>query len=195
VATTYNIYKNDGLGGPVDYGTIVATTSSLSYVGSALPLNSDTTFAVRTYDTVSGLEDANTDCRVRIVVDGSGNDVTNRPNAPIGVTARLLAAGGLRVEWAYSPAGQAGAPTQFKVWATLGGAVNYAAAPNATVAYQAGRLTYSATVPGLTGGSLHSIGVRASNASGDETNATAVQATPDSTAPSAPTGLAGSATY
>ena len=195
MATQYKVYKNDGSGGPVDYSTPIATTSSLSYVGSALALSSDTTFAVRTYDTVSGLEDANTDCRVRIVVDGSGNDVTNRPNAPIGVTVRLLAAGAIRVEWAYGAAGQAGAPTQFKVWATLGGSVNYAAAPNATVAYQAGRLQYSATVPGLTGGSLYSIGVRSSNASGDETNTTAVQATPDSTAPSAPTGLAGSATY
>lgn len=194
MALEYRVYANDGAGGPVDYTTPVATTSSLTYVGSALPLSSDTTFAVRTRDTVSGLEDLNTDARVQIVVNAAGADVTNRPNAPRGLTARLLAAGSIRVEWLYPPAGQLGAPTSFKVWATLGASVNYAASPSTTVTYDPGRQLYSATLTGLTGGSAYSVGVRATNASGDETNTASVAITPDSTAPSAPTGLTGTAT-
>lgn len=195
MATQYRIYKNDGAGGPVDYGTIVATTSSLTYQPSALGLSSDNIFAVRTYDTVSTLEDKNTDARVRITVDGSGNDVTNRPKAPSGLTARATAAGGCKVEWAYDPNGQLGAPTSFKVWLTSGGSVNYAAAPAATVTYAAGTPVFVASLTGLSDGVAYSVGVRATNASGDETNTVSVSVTGDSTAPNAPTSISSTVVF
>lgn len=190
MSTRYHVYANDGAGGPVDYSSVVASvTSGTTYVASALALSSDTTFAVRAYDSVSGLEEDNVDCRVRIVVDGSGADVTGRPNAPTNLTARATAGGGAVVEWSYNPRSQGGAPTSFKVWATSGGSVNYAVSPATTATYRVGTLRFSATLSGLPDGTSYAIGVRAHNASGDETNTLATSVKGDSTGPSAVDGL------
>lgn len=196
MSTRYRVYKNDGAGGPVDYGTVVATvTSGTSCVASALATPSDTTFAVRAYDSVSGLEEDNVDCRVRIVIDAAGVDVTNRPNAPVGLTARATAGGGAVVEWGYATAGQRGAPTGFKVWATAGASVNYAVSPAATVSYAAGRPSHTATLTGLVDGTSYSIGVRATNAKGDETNTNKTTVVGDSTGPDAVEGLTATVGY
>ena len=195
MATEYRIYKNDGAGGPVDYSTVVTTTASLSYVAAALPLSSDTTFAVRTYDTTSTYDDMNTDAIVRIIVDASGNDVTARPAAPIGITARAIAAGAIRVEWGFPNNSANAAPTSFKVWITSGGSVNYAASPNTTVTYSATRGTYRVDVSGFTTGTTYTVGVRATNAAGDETNTGSFSVVADATAPTAPGNLVATATF
>jgi len=191
LSTRYHVYKNDGAGGPVDYSTVVASvTSGTAYVGSALALSSDTTFAVRAYDSVSGLEEDNVDCRVRIVVDGSGADVTGRPNAPTNLTARATAGGGAVVEWSYNPRSQGGVPTGFKVWLTSGPTPNYGVSPAATVAYSPGKIHFRAELSGLADGTSYVVAVRAYNSVGTETN-TVVTAnvTGDSTGPDAVDGL------
>lgn len=196
MATQYHVYKNDGAGGPVDYSTIVATvTSGTTYTGSALAASSDTTFAVRAFDSVSGLEEENVDCRVRIVLDSGRADITTRPNPPVGLSAHAKAGGKALVTWAYNPRGQGGAPTSFKVWLTAGTSVNYAASPATTVTYSAHTQSYRVTLSGLSDATAYVVGVRATNASGDETNATKVSIVGDTTGPNAVDSLTATAGF
>mgnify|MGYP003532320853 FL=1 len=185
MATHYHVYANDHAGGPVDYGSVVATvTVGTTYAAAALSTSTDTTFAVRAFDSVSGHEEKNVDCRVRIVIDAAGVDVTGRPNAPYGLRARATAGGGATAEWAYNSASQGGAPTGFKVWLTLGDTPNYVASPAATVAYSTGTPYFRATLTGLTDATEYVVAVRAYNAAGNETNTSATSlVVGDSTGP------------
>src|SRR4051794_29868671 len=119
MAIEYHIYRNDGAGGPVDYSTLVASVAGLSWSGSALATPSDTTFAIRAYDTATGQEDLNRMASARIALDGTGADVTARPRACIGPAARPSGAGSVLVEWVHV-IGREARPTGFKLWATLG---------------------------------------------------------------------------
>lgn len=195
MSTQYHIYKNDSAGGLVDYSTVIATISGLTYAASALPLSSDTTFAVRAFDTVSGYEDLSVDSTVRIVVDGSGVNITSRPNPPTMLAATAEAGGTALVEWSYNAGGQLGSPTGFKVWLTVGGTVNYAASPAATVSYYRGTPRYSTVLSGLTDGTAYVVGVRAYNATTIETNTLSASVTGKTTAPTDVDGLTATATY
>ena len=188
MAIQYRVYVNDGAGGLVDYGSPLTTTSSLTYTPSALGLNTDTTFAVRAYDTVSGLDDLNTDARVRIVVDGSGNNITDVPVAPATVGARAVADGDILVEWTYPWRGPDRVPTGFRVYQGTS-SVSYAS-PVATVDHD-GAEAYSATITGLADGTTYRFAVRAYNAIGTETNTVVVSAVADATPPDDVIDLAG----
>ncbi len=183
----YRVYSNDGAGGPVDYSTPIATVSTLTYTPTALPHSSSTTFAVRAYDPATGLEEENTDARVTILIDASGNDVSARPNSPQGISARAGVAGAVRVEWAYVTSGQGAAPTYFDIWYTAGSTVNYAASPLLSVAHTPGRLHYAADLPPQAGGVAAVVGVRARNANGRDPNTASAAVTPIAAAPSPPT--------
>lgn len=185
----YKIYSNDGAGGPVNYGVVVATTSSLAWTSAPLAAGADATFAVRAYDNVSLLEDRNTDARVRVLVGASGEDLTGLPNAPANMTARPTAGGTALVEWTYNDAGQGGAPAGFRVYAGTP-AVSYVT-PVATVPYGDARMHYRATLSGLTDGAPYQISVRSYNASGEEANATVAALAASSTGPDPVDGLAG----
>lgn len=182
MSTHYRVYANDGLGGPLDLTTPIGTTSSLTFDTPALAAPSDNTFLVRPYDTASGLENQGVDATVRIVIDATGADVTGRPNAPTNVQARPIAGAGVRVTWSYNPALQGGAPTAFKVWVQAG-AIDYAPTPAAVVAYSSGAFEFTADVTGLTDGVTYTAGVRATNATGDETNTATTTATADGSGP------------
>jgi hypothetical protein len=191
MSIVYRIYSNGGSGGPVDYSTIVATVSAPPWTGSALATPSDTTFAVRAYDTVLGLEDLNRDVITRVVLDSSGNNITGIPLAPLIPSARPVGTTSIQVEFGHHP-GLQPKPTGFKIWVTAGGSVNYAASPAATIPYPSygGRLKHlSTTITGLTAGTAYSVGVRAYNAVGIETNTQAVAITTAATAPAPVTGL------
>lgn len=181
MATQYHIYRGNNAGGPVDYGTIVATVAGLTWDSPALDLSSQNLFAVRAFDTVSALEESNVDAIVRVSVDGSGVNITARPNAPTGLSARATASGGARVEWQYATGGQGAAPTGFRVYAGTP-AVSYAS-PAATVTYSTGRATFAADLTGLTGGASYEIGVRSYNAVGEETNTAVVTLVADTAGP------------
>lgn len=195
MAIQYHVYANDGAGGPVDTVTPVATVSGLSWLSPALLPGSDWTWLVRAYDTVSGLEERNLTAKVRVKLDGSGNDVTNVPNPPRALSARPRAGGSLRVDWVYVANGQAAAPSGFRVWLTAGGSVDYGAAPAATVPAHGSNpiRRYSATLSGLTDGATYSVGVRSYNASGAETNTVALTVVGSSVPPADVQDLAGSA--
>jgi hypothetical protein len=174
----YDVFAGNSAGGPIDYTTPVATTSSLSATLSALALNSSTWFGVRARDTVSGYSDLNTDAQVMIAIDGAGNDVSARPNAPETLKATPKANGAILVEWAYPYPLKT--PTGFRVYKGTDGTVSYGS-PAATVPYS-GRYG-SALLTGLTGGTAYSIGVRSYSAAGEDPNTASVTATADTTPP------------
>jgi hypothetical protein len=175
MAIAYNIYANNGAGGPVNYSQPIATTSSLSYVPGALTPSSDTTFAVRAKDTVSNLEEANTDARIRIVLDGSGNDLSGVPNSPQSVVLSALAGGDCLVTWAYIPALSAGVPTRFQIYLSQGQTVNYGS-PTMTVPYVPGQVGFTCKLAGPFAFSSYSASVRAVNDAGSDGNTTCSQA-------------------
>lgn len=182
MSLVYQIFANDGAGGQVDYTTVVATVSSLSQAMSALALGSDTTFAVRAHNTVTGFTDKNVDAQARIILDGSGNDVTNRPLAPPHLRAMSQAGGSVAIEWLWPFNTRSKTPTGFHVYLGTSGTVNYGTV-KATVPYIAGRPAYRAVITGLTDGTAYVAGVRAYNAIGEEPNTSSVSFTADATPP------------
>src|SRR5689334_18682419 len=109
----YRLYGNDGQGGPIDYSTPLAETAGLTFAAQPLALSSDNQFAVRAMDADTGCEEANTDARVRIIIDANGQDVSARPNAPHALFARPLVGGTCCLTWGYNSRGQAGIPAGF----------------------------------------------------------------------------------
>jgi hypothetical protein len=184
MSTGYNIYSNTGAGDPINYGSPVATVSPLStttWTSSSLASPGDWKFGVRAFNT-SG-EEQNLDCAVEIILDASGNDITNQPAPPLGLRAFALAAAAIRVEWFYPRTVGAKAPAGFHVYIGTGGAPSYAS-PVATVSATsviAG--AFVANLTGLSDGTAYSVGVRAFNATAEETNTTAVTVTADATGP------------
>lgn len=190
MATQYHVYANDHAGGPIDYATPVATVAGLTWTSGALSAGSDSLYAVRAFDTVSGLEESNVDAVARLILDGSRVDITSRPGTPKDLTAQPTAGGGCRVTWTYSPLASGGTPTSFKVWKTVGTTVNYAGSPAATVPYSAGQVIFHADLSGLSDGTQYAIGVRAVNSLADDGNTVQVLVTGDATGPAAVDGLA-----
>lgn len=175
MATAYRIYRNSGGGpsDPIDYGSVIASGSSSPITLPALTAPGDYLIGIRAYDTVSGDEESNGDAWFRLRIDAGGANITALPNPPGDVGASAVGSTSMLVTWTYAAVDQGGAPTGFKVWANTG-ALDYTAPEKATVAYEAGRAVYSATVTGLSAGSTYNVGVRATNATGTEPNTTAV---------------------
>lgn len=181
MAIEYRVYGNGGAGGPVDYSAPLAAVSALTWASPPLAAGESWTFAVRAYDTTSALEESNVDARASLLLDAALADVTGRPNAPTGLTARAAAAGSIVATWSYNPGGQGGAPTGFRAYAGSP-TVSYGA-PIATIPYSDGTRSFSATVAGFAGGSTVAVAVRAYNAAGEEPNATTATAVADATGP------------
>jgi hypothetical protein len=170
MAIVYDIFVNDGLGGPIDYDTPIASgVTGTSYSTAPLTAPGDYLIGIRTRDTASGLVDLNVDAVVPLKIAADGTNITARPNLPTNLTVRATAAGTALVRWTYSPAGQGGAPQTFRVY--LGSpAIDYGDPPEETVAYAEGLPSYSATISGLVHGTVYQVGVRSVNASGEEAN-------------------------
>jgi hypothetical protein len=192
VAAQYHIYANNSAGGPVDYQTVIATVNATSFATPALSPGSDTTFAIRAFDPASGLEEANVDARVRIILDALGNDITGRPAPVIGLTARAAAGGSIVVHWVRNPAAQAGRPTGYNLYA--GSPTPNFSSPAATLA-DTGARDYRAMISGLTDGLAYQVVVRSFNAAGEEQNTNALTLTAVSTGPDPVDGLSVSATF
>ncbi len=158
---SYHIYANDGRGGEVNYASPIATTTALSFVVPRLAPSSNNRYAVRAFDATSGIEEANTEAVVRVVLDSVGVDVTSRPNAVVGLSARATAGGTCWVRWGYDPSGQGGPPSSFLITLTAG-----PAGPAASVAYRPGVVGYGCGLSGLSAGASVTITVRAVDASG-----------------------------
>ncbi len=190
MAIQYRIYANNLTGGPVDYTAPAATVSGLTWDTPFLPANADATFLVRSFDTVSGLEDQNADARVRVRLDGEGSDLTVLPNAPQGVTVEARAGGLARVAWVYNSGGQGSAPGGFRVYIGAG-SPNFST-PAAVVGYRPGDLFggYSATLSGLSEGVTYAVSVRSYNTQGEEANTTSIEVVGSAAGPASVVSLA-----
>ena len=190
----YHVYGNTGSGDPIDYSLPLATLSGLSWNSGSLTFPGTWSFNVRAYDTVSGLEEQNLDCAISIILDSSGNDITNRPLPPTAIRAFATAAGSIRIEWYYPPSAGVKAPTGFNVYTGTGGSPGYAS-PAATVPFSTGIAnTFVSNLTGFIDGTTYTIGVRAYNAIAEESNGNTVTVTADATGPAAVGALTGTAT-
>jgi len=181
----YHVYANRGAGDPINYATPLATVNGLSWTSSPLSYPGDWKFGVRAFYYPNGLEEQNLDCAVELILDSSGNDITNRPAPPTGLRAIAVKGGNIKVEWSYpNPATAAKTPTGFHVYDGIG-SVSYSA-PVATVSYGASIANvWTAVITGLSNGTTYSFGVRAYNATAEETNTASVTCTSDATGPGA----------
>jgi hypothetical protein len=190
VTLLYRVYGNSGAGGPVDYSTHLATVAAPSWVPPPLAPGTDWTFAVRVLDAATGLEERNTVATFRVVTDASGDDVTNRPAPPAGLTARAVSGGRARLRWRYPPTTGPAAPSGFRVY--LG------ATPVGTVPYSPGRTEYATgagTDPsGLADGASYAVTVRSYNALGENPASPTLTVVGNTVGPDAPDVLPASVT-
>jgi hypothetical protein len=190
----YHVYGNTGVGDPIDYSLPLATLSGLSWNSGSLTFPGTWSFSVRAYDTVSGLEEQNLDCAISLILDSNGNDITNRPVPPTAIRAFATTAGSIRVEWYYPPSTGLKAPTGFNVYTGTGGSPSYGS-PAAIVAFSTGIAnTFVSNLTGFIDGTTYTIGVRAYNATAQESNGNTVTVTADATGPAAVGALTGTAT-
>jgi hypothetical protein len=147
----YRVYTNDFAGGPVDYSTPAGETADPTFTLD-VPAGSDLTAAVRTYDSVTGLEDDNVTVHVRLKTDVLGTDVTSQPAAPVGLTARPDGPGSVVLTWFQPTFGPAPAPDGWRVYS--GPVSPDFSTVLATVVYHRGQEIYSARLTGLTPGSV-----------------------------------------
>jgi hypothetical protein len=190
--TSYRIYGNGGGGGPIDYSTPLATTASLTWTSGALAAGSRWRFAVRAFDTTSGLEETNVDAVVLLDLDAARRDVTSLPSPPEHLTVDP-AAGGAVVHWSYPFTAAATRPTGFRIYAGSP-TPDYGTVLTTVAYYRSPIAVFRATLTGLTPGVTYRVGVRAYNASGEETNTTVADVTIPASAPSNVDSLAGTAT-
>ena len=163
MAIVYRIYSNGGTGGPIDYSTPLATTPDPTYTTAGLAPSRDYRFAVRAFDTATGIEEANTQATRRLVLDGLGRATGDAPKAIHALVARPLVGGNCRVSWAYRSAGQATPPISFEVYLTTGLHTDLGT-PQTTVAYRPGALGYSCSLTGLSDGIVSTVSVLARGA-------------------------------
>ena len=168
MAIHYNIYVNDSADGPVDYSTPIASgVTALFWDSGTLAVSTDTTFAVRAFDTVTGYEEQGVQARVRVVLDAAGSDITDRPSKPVGLTVVPMAGGTARVHWLYPPGLPGLPPTGFHVYLN---AVLVATVPPNLNTFN----PYSASLSGLADGVTYTVTVSAFNAVADGPLATAL---------------------
>lgn len=184
MSIAYNVYRNDGAGGPIDYSNPITTTTALSWSIGPLEHPGAWKFAVRTVRVEDGLEERNLSVAAVLILDSSGRDASRRPASPTGLRVFPRAAGAIRVEWSFHDANRARAPIGFRIYIGAGGPPNYTAAA-ATVSFASGRATYHADLFGLISGTSYFIAVRAFNEAGEEENAASAAATADAEGPAA----------
>lgn len=164
MAIVYQVFSNDGHGGPIDYTTPIATVAGTSYTTGPLAASGDYRFAVRAKDAATGLSEANTQASVRIALDAGGNDVGAAPGAPFALVARATSGGGCLAEWSYLGGKQAPAPASFLVYLTAGTSPALTI-PVATAPYRPGVSGYSCRLGGLADAVTYTVAVVARGAS------------------------------
>lgn len=182
MAITYNVYANDGLGGPIDYSIPIAggLTGTTWQTGVLAP--GEWSFDVRAGNAFG--EEQNVDVAATIDINANGQDASNIPAPPVALSAISIGGGRIRVEWSYPPTPSAQYPTGFHVYAGTGGVVSYGSPMATATASWTGTLARDSTIiSGLSDGVVYAFGVRAFNVYGEETNTAAVSARAKATGP------------
>ncbi len=198
----YNIFGNGG-SGFIDYDTPLAVVNSptVTWESDAIVAAGIYNYGVRAED-AGGKEEFNSDVTVTVEIkDSPIEEVPELPNAPVGLTLTPVAGGKIQLDWQYDTLNQEVVPVQFNIYYDNNtGVVDYVTPLN-TVLYSTGTangryLSFTFTTGALGDGLEYIFGVRAESAAGDEEeNIVTETDTADSTAPNAPTALAGVETY
>lgn len=198
----YNIFWNGG-SGFISYDTAIASVNSplVTWESPAIVAAGIYNYGVRAED-AGGKEEFNSDVTVTVKIkDAPIEEIPNLPNAPVGLTATPVADGKIKLDWLYDTTDQEVVPSLFSIYYDdNSGTMDYVT-PLDTVLYSTGtvqgrHLAFTFTTGALGDGLDYEFGVRAKSAAGDEEKNTVTEtATADSTAPNAPTGLAGAETY
>ncbi len=171
----YHVYSNQGLGDPIDYEHPAATVYGTIYQTQGLEFPGTWKFAVRAFDTVTEMEEANVDATVTIVLGPTGTNASALPSAPVGLLAVPGSAGSIRLHWTYPS--NAYIPTGFHVYLGTSGSPDYSTVVSTKLATDYSvNPQYSCLLSGLTDGTTYAIGVRAYNGAGEEANTTYVSA-------------------
>lgn len=181
----YDVYSGPDGGGPIDYTTPIATTSSLSLVVSGPTPGTSRRYGVRVRDSVTGLQEKNTDAQILVAASMSGTDATYVPFACQAVRGVPKPGGTVVIEWAWPYLDGRRLVKWFNIYLGRTGAVVFGR-PAATVHYpalKAGVFHFRAVLPGLLDGIGYSVVVRAANAFGEEQNTTTANFTARSSGP------------
>lgn len=191
VPLAYRVYASPSAGAAIDYDSPVATTTGTTWSSGTLSAGT-WRFGVRAVSAAG--EELNLDCATMVVVDATGADITARPDPPTGLRAYASAAGSIVVEWAAAAVTVAARrPVGFHVYIGTGGTPSYAS-PAATVSYASAIAgAYQKVLTGLVDGTTYAVGIRAYNATSEETNTTTVSVTATSSGPLPVVSLSGSA--
>jgi hypothetical protein len=159
----YRIYSNNGNGGTIDYSSPASETINSSYQLGSLQPSGHYRFAVRAFDTQTGLEEHNTQAFVEIRLDEHGNDIGPKPLCPLGLSAYALADGRCQVAWIYPNVRVPDRPRGFTiVLETLDSLMQSEVV--VTVDYSASSRYYQKTIAGLLDGVRYRINVQAVSA-------------------------------
>lgn len=191
------IFKGNDSGGPPDYAVPVAVVAgSLGSFGVAGPPPGGTrVYAVRTFDTATGLMETNTDARVSCRRDPTGADRSIVPTGPTAISARATAGGGVSVAWSYMPTASRPDPDRFAVYVTAGTTVDYTAAPTAVVNLIPNLIHYIYPGSGYADGTTYAVGVRSFLGAADDGNTMSATFEAAGTGPGPVVSLTGAAVY
>ena len=193
-AVAYHIYMNRGTGDLINYEVPIATLAGDRWTSAPMTVPGEYRLAVRAFDSSTGLEEQNIDVVIELRLEAGGNDVTAVPDAPVGLRAFPLAGGKVRVEWTSPYTDPRRKPLGFHIYMELATSSGSSTLVS-TIPWSRGRLGWFSTdLAGLAEGLSYSIGVRAFNAVGEESNARVVTVEVDSTPPGLVDGLAAVAT-
>ena len=186
----HTVYR--GQDGNIDYETIQAVmalgASQVSMPNQALPADTRWHY-IRRQVSGCGLEsDDSPVCEV--VIDSSGDMISDTPNPPLDLTIEQLSGGKLKLRWRYTRLAEEIAPTGFNIYMDSGSGFNFDT-PTATVPYGLGGMGEFEWISGaLTHGLLYRFCIRSYRTGGGETrNTDFVAALADSVGPDAITGL------
>ncbi len=130
--TQYQVFGNTGNGSPIDYATVLATVSGLSWTPPALNAGSDWSFGVRAVDSTSGLSESNVDAKVRIVLDANGKDLTALPAQPVILGLQVVNGNGCRLDWSWTDV-RFPKPETFQVFTSTTGSIDPSSSPVAVI--------------------------------------------------------------
>jgi hypothetical protein len=178
IAGGYNLYRGLDSVDAIDWVNPVGAASAdanevRSFAWMGHNANTRYVYGVRAIGG-GGVEETETHNVVRAAFDAGGALRPPEPNAPVGLTVSPAAGGAVRVEWAYSSAGQDAAPAAFDVYDNGGapppgsgaGAVDFLNAAIGSVAYKPGRVFHSFQTGSYGHGTRVELAVRARSESG-----------------------------
>jgi hypothetical protein len=178
----YNVYANTGAADAINYTVPLGTTYQTTFTTLPLSFPGSWMFAVRAHNSYG--EEKNLDCKVTLILDATGRDITHRPMPPIALRGKPLAGGDIHLTWGYPPIQPANMPKGFNVYLWQKGSTPDLTKPAVVVAFSSGRGgVWTADLTGNTDATTYLALVRAYNAHAEENNQKTIEVTADASGP------------